>query len=129
MKQSAAACEEEEVRKAAVDSRADLEHWGREKGGSRLPSANSHFHGQKASCDVPECVGPSVVVTQILGGLQELEVVLLFWACVSFLLLLLVPVELCLSCPAGSESPEEIQTPVALLLQFWRWRGEQGDAS
>lgn len=96
------------MRKAAVDSRADLEHWGREKGGSRLPSANSHFHGQKASCDVPECVGPSVVVTQILGGLQELEVVLLFWARVSFLLLLLVPVELCLSCPAGSESPEEI---------------------
>lgn len=48
----------------------------RGKGG--LPSPNFHFHGQKASCSELECISPSDVVMQILGGLPELDVVLLF---------------------------------------------------
>lgn len=74
-------------------------------------SPNSHFPRQKASCNVPECISPSAVVWQILGALQELEAVLLFWARVCFLLLLLVPVELCCSCPLPRQAPEETQSP------------------
>lgn len=48
----------------------------------------------------------------ILGGLQELEAVVLFWAPVSFLLFLLMPVELCLCCPTGS--PQRKSKPQCL---------------
>lgn len=70
----------------------------------------------------------AAVVRQILGALQELEAVLLFWARVCFLLLLLVPVGLCCSCPQAGRPQRKPQPQAVPPLCSAGVAGEEGAA-